>query len=83
MQFPYTEINDIKHLTALREFVELEIKVIDKYFKVLLKENKTYALYVTKYMVQLQIELEHVNNQIKTMKKKTNNSVLSPDSSFL
>ncbi len=82
MQFPYAEINDIKSLTTLREFIELEIKVMGKYYEVLLIENKTYALYMTKHMAQLQNELEYVNSQIKTMKKKTNNSILSPDSSF-
>lgn len=66
-------------LTSLREVIELEIKIIDQYYEVLLKENKTYAIYLTNYMAQLQINLEYVNNQIKTI-KKTNNSVLSPES---
>lgn len=83
MQLHESELNDIEYLTTLKEFIELEIEILDKYYKVLLKENKTYALYMTKYMIHLQINLEYVNNQIKMMKKKTKNLTLSPDSSFL
>lgn len=79
MQINHSELNDIKYLTSLREVIELEIKIIDQYYEVLLKENKTYAIYLTNYMAQLQINLEYINNQIKTI-KKTNNSVLSPES---
>ncbi len=82
MQVSYPEVNDINYLTSLREFIEVDIKVIDKYYEVLLKENKTYALYMTNHMDKLQINLEYVNHQIKAMKKKTNNLTLSADSSL-
>lgn len=40
MQLHESELNDIEYLTTLKEFIELEIEILDKYYKVLLKRIK-------------------------------------------